>query len=138
MVNNEDLGRRIRAERKIAHMTIAELAETLDISISYMGLVERGERCLSVPKLVQLAGFFHVSIDYLINGINSYPELEYSDNELINELLNSIAFLNDDEIKKMVEIIFLYLRCLNVSEQSHTFIRNTLKSTTLLLKKCFL
>lgn len=134
-INSIDIGMRIRSERKRANITIAELSEILDISISYMGLVERGERCLSILKLVMLADFFKVSIDYLVHGMNSYPELEYSENESINELLNNIALLKNNEINKLAEIIFLYLRCLHVSDQSHAFIRNILKSTISLLKE---
>ena len=69
MDNNVDykkLGDRIRAERQHLRLTQAQLAEAIDISDTYMGAIERGERGLSLDTLVLLAGRLGVTIDYLL------------------------------------------------------------------------
>ena len=42
------LGERIREERLRLHLTQARLAEDVDISDTYMGAIERGERSLTL------------------------------------------------------------------------------------------
>ena len=48
------LGLRIREERKKLNLTQAELAEAIDISDTYMGAIERGERSLTLDTRVGL------------------------------------------------------------------------------------
>ena len=70
MVNNVDykkLGERIKAERKHLNLTQAQLAEAIDISDTYMGAIERGERGLSLDTLVMLATRLGVTVDFLLS-----------------------------------------------------------------------
>jgi transcriptional regulator with XRE-family HTH domain len=60
------LGSRIREERLRLHLTQAELAEAIDISDTYMGAIERGERSLTLNTIVRLVSRLGVSIDYLL------------------------------------------------------------------------
>ena len=56
------LGKRIREQRKKLNLTQAELAEAIDISDTYMGAIERGERSLTLDTLVRLG----VTVDYML------------------------------------------------------------------------
>ena len=51
------LGERIREERLRLHLTQAQLAEDVDISDTYMGAIERGERSLTLDTLVPISDF---------------------------------------------------------------------------------
>lgn len=66
-VDYKKLGERIREERRHLRLTQAQLAEAIDISDTYMGAVERGERGLSLDTLVMLAGRLGVTVDYLLS-----------------------------------------------------------------------
>lgn len=61
------LGQRIREERKRLNLTQAELAEAIDISDTYMGAIERGERSLTLDTLVRLVNRLGVTVDYLLS-----------------------------------------------------------------------
>lgn len=61
------LGKRIRDERKKLNLTQAQLAEAIDISDTYMGAIERGERCLTLDTLVRLVKRLGVTVDYLLS-----------------------------------------------------------------------
>lgn len=61
------LGERIREERLHLRLTQAQLAEDIDISDTYMGAIERGERGLSLDTLVLLAKRLGVTVDYLLS-----------------------------------------------------------------------
>lgn len=60
------LGERIREERLRLHLTQAQLAEAVDISTTYMGAIERGERSLTLDTLVRLVNRLGVTVDYLL------------------------------------------------------------------------
>jgi transcriptional regulator with XRE-family HTH domain len=60
------LGERIREERLRLNLTQAALAEAIDISDTYMGAIERGERSLTLNTIVRLVNRLGVSIDYLL------------------------------------------------------------------------
>lgn len=60
------LGGRIREERLRLHLTQAQLAEDVDISDTYMGAIERGERSLTLDTLVRLVNRLGVTVDYLL------------------------------------------------------------------------
>ena len=60
------LGKRLREERLHYGMTQEQVAEYINVSTTYVGLVERGERSVTLEKLILLARCFHVTIDYLL------------------------------------------------------------------------
>lgn len=61
------LGKRIREERRRLNLTQSQLAEDIDISDTYMGAIERGERSLTLDTLVRLVNRLGVTIDYLLS-----------------------------------------------------------------------
>ena len=65
-VDYKRLGKRIREERKRLNLTQAALAEAIDISNTYIGAIERGERSLTLDTLVRLVGRFGVTVDYML------------------------------------------------------------------------
>jgi len=60
------LGERIRKERQRLNLTQATLAEAVDISDTYMGAIERGERSLTLDTLVRLVSRLGVTVDYML------------------------------------------------------------------------
>lgn len=60
------LGERIREERQRLNLTQAALAESIDISDTYMGAIERGERSLTLDTLVRLVTRLGVTVDYML------------------------------------------------------------------------
>jgi len=60
------LGQRIREERLRLNLTQAALAEAVNISDTYMGAIERGERSLTLETLVKLVNRLGVSVDYML------------------------------------------------------------------------
>ena len=63
----KQLGKRIREERLRLNLTQAQLAESIDISDTYMGAIERGERSLTLDTLVRLVNRLGVTVDYLLS-----------------------------------------------------------------------
>ena len=61
------IGQNIRAERELRKMSREELAEALDLTVSHMGLIERGERGATAVTLEKLAFVFDIKIDSLFS-----------------------------------------------------------------------
>ena len=65
-MNYKDLGKRIKEERHKLNLTQEQLAEYANISTSYMGQIERGERNVTLDTLIRITNRLNVSIDYLL------------------------------------------------------------------------
>ena len=74
------LGERIREERLRLNLTQAQLAEDVDISDTYMGAIERGERSLTLGTLVRLVNRLGVSVDYILAD-----SVSDSDSNILNQ-----------------------------------------------------
>ena len=105
------LGLRIKEERLRLNLTQAQLAEAVDISNTYMGAIERGERSLTLDTLVRLVNRLGITVDYLLsdsvsnsdaNILNQFKQI--TDNHplerkqlAINVLRTMFAYFNKDE-----------------------------------------
>ena len=60
------LGKRIKEERLRLNLTQEKLSEKVGISTAYLGQIERGERCITLDKLIPLANYLGVTVDFLL------------------------------------------------------------------------
>lgn len=60
------LGKRIKEERLRLNLTQEKLSEKEGISTAYLGQIERGERCITLDKLIPLANYLGVTVDFLL------------------------------------------------------------------------
>lgn len=61
------LGKRIREERLRLNLTQEHLSEEIGISTAYLGQIERGERNITLDKLITLTNRLGVTVDFLLN-----------------------------------------------------------------------
>lgn len=98
MLNNIDIGERIRGIRKELNLSREKFSEMIDISDVFLGQIERGERSLSVKTLSKIVEFTASSTDYILFG--------NKDNNTtcnkINKLLNKCS---DNELNYIYNII---------------------------------
>ena len=66
VINNRDLGNRIRKIRKEKYLTQFALAEEVGVSPNFLGDVERGVKSPSLETIVCIANVLDVSLDYLL------------------------------------------------------------------------
>ena len=92
----ENLGRRIREQRKLARMTQEELAEKAEISHSFLGHIERGTRKASLDTLVKICNALKISPNLLLqdsldDGLLG-ADVNYSESQrrLLREIGNQI------------------------------------------------
>ncbi|MCL1935125.1 MAG: helix-turn-helix domain-containing protein [Defluviitaleaceae bacterium] len=66
-IEKNSVGERIRTERIKRKLTLNDLAKNLEISATYLGLIEMGKRGknINVDLILKISKIFEVSIDYL-------------------------------------------------------------------------
>jgi len=70
------LGARIREERKKRKLTIEQLAESIDLSSGFLTNVELGSKGISIEKLIDIANYFNLIIDDLLNINKQTPSFK--------------------------------------------------------------
>ena len=65
---NVDIGKRLRQRRKKMGLTQEKAAELLGMSVTYYGEIERGNRVISIPRVVTVYEKMGLSPTYLLTG----------------------------------------------------------------------
>lgn len=99
------LGKRIREERLRLHLTQEQLSEDIDISTAYLGQIERGERSLTLDKLVRLANRLGVTVDYLLSD-----SVTISPDNQTDRILQLLQDKNSDEKEMVYHILNVVFR----------------------------
>lgn len=102
-MNRKVLGKRIREERIRVGLTQEQIAEYINVSTTYIGFIERGERSVTLEKLILLAECFHVTIDSLIH--DNMPTESDSDTTKLLHLWNQADVSEKEMILSISEVI---------------------------------
>lgn len=99
----KEVGARIRQERLKNRLTIEKLCELIEVSPSFIGLVERGESGISLEKLCKLSEIFAVSTDYLLKGTE---DVSPSQSRTKLEILNTFLYdYTDEELDFVIDMV---------------------------------
>lgn len=101
------LGKRIREERKRLNLTQAELAEAIDISDTYMGAIERGERSLTLDTLVRLVNRLGVTVDYMLS--ESVSDNDSNITEQFKQIIDGQPMNRKQMAIQILRMIFSYM-----------------------------
>ena len=88
----ERIGQRIRSRRILMQLTQQQLAEAANISLSFLGHIERGSRKLSVDTLYNIASVLRCSVDELME-----TGMHYAAEQTVQDLLRRAINMLDDE-----------------------------------------
>ena len=86
-VDKLTMGDRIKAARKKLGLTQEQLAEKVDVTLFYMGEIERGVKTPSLDLFVRLVEVLDVSADYLLRDTVSTGNV-YGDKRMARKLEN--------------------------------------------------
>lgn len=100
------LGKRIREERLRLNLTQEQLSEDIDISTAYLGQIERGERSLTLDKLVRLANRLGVTVDYLLSDSITISQDNQTDRIL--QLLQDKSSDEKEMAYQILNVVFRY------------------------------
>ena len=100
------LGKRLREERIRSGLTQGQTAEYINVSTAYIGLVERGERSVTLEKLILLAKCFHVTVDYLLQ--DSLPQTPSNADAQMQQLWQNASADEKDMILSILKSVLVH------------------------------
>ncbi len=100
-MNNELMGRKIRMAREEKGITQEELAEKMDLSVSFLCQVECGKKKFNLKRIVEVSNILEKPINYFIEGY------EIKNNCTINEIVTVFSKMSNSKQKLSLQIIKL-------------------------------
>ncbi len=71
------IGRRVRESRMLQKISQDELAERIDMSVSYISLIENSKKKASLNALFLISNALGITINDLLSGIQAYEPDQY-------------------------------------------------------------
>ncbi len=105
LINPSQIGLRIRHFRKQMHMTQEAFASSINISKSYLALIESGKRTASIDVLAQIAYVYNLSVDHLLFG-----HQEINEQSLFKKWNHLVKNRTLTEIEASLELLECYFR----------------------------
>ncbi len=97
------MGERVREQRELLGYTREELAEKLDISVTFAANIELGKKGMSIDTLIKICELLSVSADYIIWGKGERPENTILD--VTSELDEADVGYAEDIMKTFVKAV---------------------------------
>ena len=103
---NPYIGQRIRMERKRLGISQEALASDLNISVNYLGEMERGKRVVNLNMAEKFCQYFHMTLDYLYRGTAPETLCEKTSNatDPHRELMQLFELCSDQELRLCLDI----------------------------------
>ena len=102
------MGKRLKVERCNLNLTQEKLAEEVGLSPAYIGQIERGERNISLDKLILIVNRLGVTVDYVLNDSVTLKTDEYD--VVIKQLLEGRSKEEKVLAVNMLKLIFNYTK----------------------------
>lgn len=99
-----DVGRRIKEKRVVQKMTQEQLAERTNLSVAYIGMLERGKRTPSRETFIVIADELNATADELL-----YGTMKSSYRTRLVKYEEKLAKLSAEESKKFFGVIDVLL-----------------------------
>ena len=98
------VGRRIKAARKVKHMTQEKLAETIDLSTDHISVIERGVKVPRLDTFVAIANALEVSADDLLIDV-----VDHAAQHQISELGEELASVPVEQQRRILNAVRAFL-----------------------------
>ena len=113
----QNLGKNIRIERKRRGFSTEDLAEFLELSSSYIGLLERGERCPSVKALLKICELYSITPDIIL--YQTAPFTGKSSNKTPSNFKVNVAEKTNSKLNDKREAMLSMMSKLDSAELSY-------------------
>jgi DNA-binding XRE family transcriptional regulator len=95
-------GERTKRSRESWGLTREKFAEMIDRTENYTLSLEKGDKSCSIHTLHQICCALKASSDYILYGENRYTDKEFTDREILLEIINRC---DSKELKVIKEVI---------------------------------
>lgn len=102
------IGQRIKESRLCKRISQAELAEQIDMSVSYISQIETAKKQASLESLVRIANALEITVDHMLNGNQTSDPAEYQ-----SDLIQLLEGCTSCEKRIIYEIAFAVKKSLS-------------------------
>lgn len=107
-MQSEKIGNNIRKYRLMRKMRQEDLAERAELSVTYIGMVERGEKTLSMDSFIRIVNVLGVSSDMILADVlETGYEVKTS---LLTEKLEKLSKKDRDMVYDMIETLLRHCK----------------------------
>lgn len=99
----ESIGKRIKEVRQQNKLSIEQIAKMLNISSSFVALIESGKRRMGLDTLIKFSKLFNISLDYLIFGDKRQDIVNKKD---ISTLMSDLREEEADMLYSFIQKLF--------------------------------
>ncbi len=99
-MNYKSIGKNIRKRRDMLGITQEALAETVKISTSYMGAVERGEKIPKLKIFIRIANALDISANVLLADV-----LKVGNDIIASSLSEQLSQLPQKEQRRILNVV---------------------------------
>ncbi len=102
------LGKNIRKYRCEKSMSQEALAEKINLSTNYIGMLERGEKLPSLPTLIKIANTLDVTTDTLLcESLNAACEIKST---ILFDKISALPLLEQKRIFSVIDTLLEYAK----------------------------
>lgn len=91
MVDKIMIGSRIRTIRESMPMTREQFAELINVSVSFLSQIERGNKLMSIEKLMEISSKTGFSTDYVLFGDKAKSNYVHRISRMLQDCSDEIA-----------------------------------------------
>lgn len=91
MVDKIMIGSRIRTVRESMPMTREQFAELINVSVSFLSQIERGNKLMSIEKLMEISRKTGFSTDYVLFGDKAKSNYVHRISRMLQDCSNEVA-----------------------------------------------
>ena len=100
-MNYDSIGKNIRSYRIKRKLRQEDLAEMTDLSVTYIGMVERGEKIPALETFIKILNALEVSADIILADVLKVGyEIKSS---LLTEQINALSSTERDKVFDVIE-----------------------------------
>lgn len=102
-MNYDSIGKNIRSYRIKRKLRQEDLAEMTDLSVTYIGMVERGEKIPALETFIKILNALEVSADIILADVLKVGyEIKSS---LLTEQINALSSTERDKVFDVIETL---------------------------------
>ena len=102
-MNYDNIGKNIRTYRIKRKLRQEDLAEITDLSVTYIGMVERGEKIPALETFIKILNALEVSADIILADVLKVGyEIKSS---LLTEQINALSTTERDKVFDVIETL---------------------------------
>ena len=102
-MNYDSIGKNIRSYRIKRKLRKEDLAEMTDLSVTYIGMVERGEKIPALETFIKILNALEVSADIILADVLKVGyEIKSS---LLTEQINALSSTERDKVFDVIETL---------------------------------